>query len=69
MRRSPVRIYQARRVALVNRLRGDGVGDETAERWVAAWESVGDGLDRDTSGFWEEAARWIDERRARRERP
>jgi len=69
MRRSPVRIYEARRAGLVNRLRGEGVGDEAAERWVRAWESAAGELDPHTTAFWEEASRWIAVRQAARERP
>ena len=69
MRRSPVRIYEARRSGLVNRLRGDGVGDEASEKWVRGWESAAEGLDPHTTAFWEAASRWINERRARGDVP
>jgi hypothetical protein len=69
MRRSPERIYEARRAALLNRLRSDGLSDSAAEEWVGAWETAASSTERDRPAFWIEAERWIVERRARRVPP
>jgi hypothetical protein len=66
MRRSATRIYVARRTALINRLRSDGLGDQAAEDWVTAWEGEAAAADRDSAAFWEAGGRWIAEQRARR---
>ena len=64
----PERVYIARRMGLVVRLSRLGkLSPETAERWVAQWETEADfrGLDRHTASFWEPAWDWISGRRGR----
>ncbi len=55
------RIYEARRAGLVARI-GHGVGPERAEQLASAWEVEAEriGLARDTTGYWDEAGRWIE---------
>jgi hypothetical protein len=66
-RRDPERIYQARRVAIRNRLLSDGLSPETAERWLAAWELEASARGVATSGdFWTVGDAWIAEQPARR---
>ena len=62
----PERIYIARRTGLVVRLTRLGrLGPDTAERWVAQWETEATirGLDRHAAAFWEPAWDWISWRR------
>ena len=65
-RADPERIYVARRMGLVTRLvRVGRIGEDSAERWVAQWETEATfrGLDKRTTAFWEPAWDWIEKRR------
>ena len=57
----PVRIYAARRAATEARLRGSGMPQDVAQRWLADWEAFAaqEGLDRGAGDFWERAMAWI----------
>ena len=62
----PERIYGARRMGLVMRLtRLARLSPDTAERWVAQWETEAAlrGLDPHTRAFWAPAWDWISWRR------
>ncbi len=52
-RSTPERIDEARRAATRNRLIGQGVIEETADAWIAAWEAKAaeDSLERG-SAYW-----------------
>jgi hypothetical protein len=67
----PLRIFAARRVGIRNRLLGEGVSDEMAERWLTAWEAEARSrlLDARTGAFWEPAYEWIAEQRPVRQTP
>jgi hypothetical protein len=69
-RSTPERIDMARRAATRNRLIGERVTEETADAWIAAWESQAarDGLERG-SAYWQAGWEWIAEQRERRVRP
>jgi hypothetical protein len=69
-RPDPERIDQARRAANRNRLIGEGVTEETADAWIAAWEAQAaqDGLERG-SAYWQAGVEWIAEQRRSRMRP
>jgi hypothetical protein len=61
-------IDQARRAATRNRLIGDGVTEQTADAWIAAWEAHAGheyGLERG-SDYWDAGWMWIAEQRARK---
>ena len=68
--RLPERIDEARRAATRSRLIGEGVTEETADAWIAAWEAKAaeDGLERG-SAYWEAGWDWIAEQRQHRMRP
>jgi len=62
----PERIYLARRTGLLVRLgRVARLSTDSAERWVAQWETEATlrGLDRHAATFWEPAWEWISWRR------
>ena len=70
-RADPVRIHQARRAAIRNRLIGNtGLDLEVAERWCDAWEAEAAlrGLTRD-GDYWDAGKLWIDAQCAARKRP
>jgi hypothetical protein len=64
-RADPERIFEAGRVAIRNRLIGDGLRDVTADDWIARWEghAARDGVPRD-GRYWEAGWNWISEQRA-----
>jgi glycine/D-amino acid oxidase-like deaminating enzyme len=65
-RPDPLRIYAARRAGLFQRLvREARVSEDSAERWISAWEieAALRGLDRRKGGWWEPAWGWIAEQR------
>ena len=66
-----MRIHQARRAAIRNRLIGNtGLDLEVAERWCDAWEAEAAlrGLTRD-GDYWDAGKLWIDAQCAARKRP
>jgi hypothetical protein len=69
-RSTPERIDVAHRAATRNRLIGERVTPETADAWIAAWETQAahDGVQRG-SAYWEAGWAWIAERRRSRVRP
>ena len=69
-RSTPERLEAARRAAVRNRLIGEGVTEETADAWIAAWEAKAaeDGLERG-SAYWQAGWDWIAEQRQHRMRP
>jgi hypothetical protein len=69
-RADPERIDVARRAATLGRLVGDGVPNETAEAWIAAWdeEAARRGVSRGAE-YWDAAWAWIAEERQTRGRP
>jgi hypothetical protein len=69
-RSTPERIDMARRAATRNRLIGDGVTEETADAWIAAWgaQAAQDGLERG-SAHWDAARAWIAGQRKTRRLP
>lgn len=64
-------IYVARRYGTRNRLIGEGLPEELAEGWVAAWEqaSPSSATDRQSNTFWIEGWNWIAAQRATRRAP
>jgi len=69
-RADPERIYHAGRAAIRNRLLSSGMGDETAERWLASWEVEAAARQVPTTGdFWTVGDAWIAEQRALGRRP
>lgn len=70
-RADPERIYQARRHAARSRLRGQGVPENRAEAWIAAWEDSpgARSLDRFTAAYWDACEAWVTERRTTRREP
>lgn len=70
-RADPDRIFTARRIAVRNRLVGDGWSEETAEQWVAAWQVEADrqGLERANPDYWKGAAYWVAEEKQAGRRP
>ena len=69
-RSTPARIDEARRAAVRVSLIGQGVIEETADAWIAAWEdkAAEDGLERG-SAYWQAGWTWIAQERTRRVRP
>ena len=68
-RSTPERIDRARHAATRSRLIGEGVTEETADAWLAAWEAQAAdvGLDRGAA-YWDAAWEWIAEQRRSRVR-
>ena len=68
-RSTPERIDQARHAATRSRLIGEGVTEETADVWIAAWEAPAarDGLERG-SAYWQAGWEWIAAQREHRVR-
>jgi hypothetical protein len=65
-RPDPQRLYAAHRAGLTMRLvRVGRLSPETAERWVAQWETEASlrGLDRHKGTVWEPAWDWIADQR------
>jgi hypothetical protein len=65
-RAGPLRLYAAHRAGLFQRLvREARVSEDSAERWITAWEAEARqrGLDGRTPGWWEPAWGWIAEQR------
>ena len=62
---TPERIDEARRAATRNRLIGAGATEETADAWIAAWETQAahDGLERGSASWGEADWGWIAEQR------
>lgn len=61
-RGDPDRIYQAQRAGVFRRLVDEGrVNELDAEHWIARWERVAPelGHPRGSTGYWDEAWRWI----------
>jgi hypothetical protein len=69
-RPDPARIDEARRAGNRNRLMGEGVTEETADAWIAAWEAEAArrGLKRGQE-FWQAGWGWIAAERRRRAKP
>jgi hypothetical protein len=69
-RSTPERIDQARYAATRARLIGEGVTEETADAWIAAWseQASRDGMERGAT-YWDAGWAWIAEQRAQRKRP
>ncbi len=69
-RADPQRIDVARKAATRRRLSLDGVTEEAADAWIAAWhaQAARNGLPRD-AGYWTAAWEWIAAERQRRARP
>ena len=65
-----LRIHEARRAAIRNRLISSGKDPDIAERWCDAWEAeaVLRGIARDRD-YWEAGKLWIDTQCAARKRP
>jgi hypothetical protein len=61
-RADPKRIDQAKRAAIAGRLGDSGMQAETVERWLVAWEAVGE--DRPDRDFWDRGFAWVSEQRA-----
>ena len=57
----PERVFIARRIALLDRLVGEGALAESAERWLTYWETEAGSrrLDARELSFWDEAYGWI----------
>lgn len=70
-RPDPERIPIARRMAVRNRLTGEGMSLELAERWCDAWEAEGgrQGLERQSPDYWHHGTKWIYEQRSARKVP
>jgi hypothetical protein len=70
MRRgNPERIYQAKLAGLRARMvRQWHQSDDRADEFLAEWEEEASarGLDRREAGYWNDAARWIEKRIARK---
>jgi hypothetical protein len=47
-------MFTAGRIAICNRLVSEGWSEQTAERWVTAWEAEADrqGLERPSRDYW-----------------
>ena len=65
-----VRIHEARRAAIRNRLIGSGKDPDIAERWCDASEAEAalQGIPRNRD-YWEAGTLWIDAQCAARKRP
>jgi hypothetical protein len=68
-RGDPERIYQAQRAGIFRRLvDAERLDELDAEHWIARWEreTEANGPGRGTTGYWDEAWRWIVSQRAAR---
>ncbi len=61
-RADPKRIDVAKRSAIAGRLGFTGMQRNTVERWLVAWESVGQ--NRDAGDLWDRGFAWVREERA-----
>ncbi len=62
----PKLIYLAQRAGILNRLRDEARMDEIdSEYWITRWEREAEatGRKRGSRGYWDDAWRWIEERR------
>ena len=68
-RANPARIFEAQKAGVRNRLIGNGMQPETADRWLDAWvlEASGRQLAKD-GRYWQAGWDWIAEERAARRR-
>jgi predicted RNA-binding Zn ribbon-like protein len=67
-RGDPERIYQAQRAGIFMRLVSEARLDRfDAEHWIARWEREAEatGRERGSTGFWDDAWRWIEDERSR----
>ena len=67
----PERIDLARRFAARSRLTGEGLSEERADAWLAAWEESSEAatIERYASSFWEAGIAWIARERTTRPAP
>ena len=65
------RILIARRLALLNRLAGEGMSLDLADRWIDAWEAEAwsHGLEADDAAYWLAADFWITTERGKGREP
>jgi hypothetical protein len=70
-RADPERIYHAQREGNKQRLMAGGLGPETAEAWIAAWEreAADDSVIARGSGVWDAGWEWIGAERQFRRNP
>ena len=55
-------IFEAQKAGVPARLTGTGRQPETADRWLDAWEVIGE--DRAVRDHWDRAFTWVSEQRA-----
>jgi hypothetical protein len=69
-RSTPERLDAAHRAGVRNRLMGEGMSEELADAWFAAWDdqAASEGVERG-SGYWDRAYDWIAAERMKRPRP
>jgi hypothetical protein len=61
-RADPARIDAAKRAAIAGRLGDSRMQPDTVERWLVAWEAVGE--DWLAGDFWDRGYAWVTEQRA-----